>query len=1092
MNTTYNTQISQKSAGLLLQANTSGVNNSLQAQQMLQQFQSADQFDQNAIYKKASYAPAAGGSSAQKQADNSTMLQQQQTISNGIPSIGGMIYHPQASGASEDRSRQNVANNLQGNNSSQQQQQVSSHRIMGGQNNQIAPGPSPGKRGSTSVSNLPQQLSTDKRYAPQAENLEQIEDDGSNYNGEANQEDDPEYAKDFHKAYQRLVEKIYHEQGNTLLISQEEILRFERLKTLNEEEFRARVYEFDHKKRLKIQQMQEENRDKDLVDCTFRPAIYSVEEGYQKRNLDQFLEDQNNFVKKVSKKIEDVKQLAAQQEVGAMHPQIDDVSRFIVETKLAEKREGKPIYERLYQLNQELIEKKMHQREELDNRFRNNESQISITKRENLDQILYEDAERRRKENAKAKAELDRTRDLPTGKPYHNEKSEKYVQKGFDKEYKAVKDEIKQSLGADAKDEDVLLQFKDMLNALTRLGFLPKNKPPENHEVQLTQDLWALMRGEEHGGVSFDTLRILLLNILGLRTRDREPQPSNYGSQVESQQPKTDQHNESSVVVPHSPSDQQQPPASANKRGPKHPIDVSKVCSFSPLGFITLNKGDHKRIFAHFKDFYVHRMQYVGLDTEYRQSKFDSYKPYEEVKEKPEISDKTSRLADKKRTKLLGGVDPSQVTKVDIFLIPKVDQSKIEAKKKELQDREVKDCTFNPVTNNYKNNASKVTHGDRCIDLYSTKQKGWFAGRTEKTMEDYEFERSKEDLKFKPEINNPEQVQRLVTKNFDAKKVDGIRGMDKVRDRMEKARQQQLEKKLMTERGMPSQLQAQVGKLAPQLTFQPQTSKFKSAFETREDKRNFKDSQISFHDSQLIESQQMLPPSPGKQRTTIGAPKNLEMRKAITNRINSQQFATSSSNQDNEQYDPVNQEQQVLQDGEQAQEGGYRAPRQGGSRQRDEQEYLQQQPIYGNGEEAADDFNGNGGENGYEELHHRPDENGAYPVNHSHEEDEEGDRENGRMSLNNEEHYEDGGSLIPDGREPMLYVDVNLGTTGSQRIVVYEGDQAEVLAAEFAQQHKLDAQMREKLTVMLHQQIAGVLEKIDEEQATSSNNSNIE
>lgn len=80
---------------------------------------------------------------------------------------------------------------------------------------------------------------------------------------------------------------------------------------------------------------------------------------------------------------------------------------------------------------------------------------------------------------------------------------------------------------------------------------------------------------------------------------------------------------------------------------------------FSPLGFITLNKGDHKRIFAHFKDFYVHRMQYVGLDTEYRQSKFDSYKPYEEVKEKPEISDKTSRLADKKRTKLLGGVDPS-------------------------------------------------------------------------------------------------------------------------------------------------------------------------------------------------------------------------------------------------------------------------------------------------------------------------------------------------------------------------------------------------------------------------------------------------
>lgn len=50
----------------------------------------------------------------------------------------------------------------------------------------------------------------------------------------------------------------------------------------------------------------------------------------------------------------------------------------------------------------------------------------------------------------------------------------------------------------------------------------------------------------------------------------------------------------------------------------------------------------------------------------------------------------------------------------------------------------------------------------------------------------------------------------------------------------------------------------------------------------------------------------------------------------------------------------------------------------------------------------------------------------------------------------------------------MLYVDVNLGSSGSQRIVVYEGDSAEVLAAEFAARHNLDNLMREKLTIMLH------------------------
>ena len=71
----------------------------------------------------------------------------------------------------------------------------------------------------------------------------------------------------------------------------------------------------------------------------------------------------------------------------------------------------------------------------------------------------------------------------------------------------------------------------------------------------------------------------------------------------------------------------------------------------------------------------------------------------------------------------------------------------------------------------------------------------------------------------------------------------------------------------------------------------------------------------------------------------------------------------------------------------------------------------------------------------------------------------------------------------------MLYVDVNLGSSGSQRIVVYDGDSAEGLASDFAAKFNLDNQMKEKLTIMLHQQIAGVLEKIDEEQATSSNNS---
>jgi hypothetical protein len=46
-----------------------------------------------------------------------------------------------------------------------------------------------------------------------------------------------------------------------------------------------------------------------------------------------------------------------------MHPVIDEVSRRIVEERLAEKRGGKPIHERLYELNKEIQDKKNYMRE---------------------------------------------------------------------------------------------------------------------------------------------------------------------------------------------------------------------------------------------------------------------------------------------------------------------------------------------------------------------------------------------------------------------------------------------------------------------------------------------------------------------------------------------------------------------------------------------------------------------------------------------------------------------------------------------------------------------------------------------------------
>ena len=68
-----------------------------------------------------------------------------------------------------------------------------------------------------------------------------------------------------------------------------------------------------------------------------------------------------------------------------------------------------------------------------------------------------------------------------------------------------------------------------------------------------------------------------------------------------------------------------------------------------------------------------------------------------------------------------------------------------------------------------------------------------------------------------------------------------------------------------------------------------------------------------------------------------------------------------------------------------------------------------------------------------------------------------------------------------DERDPKLYVDVNIGKNGMERITVYEGDTAEQLASDFAKKHKLSADMKKKLVALLEQQIAGVLPKIAED-----------
>ena len=167
---------------------------------------------------------------------------------------------------------------------------------------------------------------------------------------------------------------------------------------------------------------------------------------------------------------------------------------------------------------------------------------------------------------------------------------------------------------------------------LIKLGFLPRTKAPEAHELLLINDLWTLAKGQENHGVTFDTLNVILLNFIGVRTKDRELQSNDYVSSRSEVEGEHKNQDEGETSVSNKPVDRS-----------RLPVEVTSLGTFENGRFF-LKKGDHSKLFTHFKCFYVHRVQFVGgCDPEHRpKSLFDSYDPEFEIKEKPQISEKTS------------------------------------------------------------------------------------------------------------------------------------------------------------------------------------------------------------------------------------------------------------------------------------------------------------------------------------------------------------------------------------------------------------------------------------------------------------------
>ena len=69
-----------------------------------------------------------------------------------------------------------------------------------------------------------------------------------------------------------------------------------------------------------------------------------------------------------------------------------------------------------------------------------------------------------------------------------------------------------------------------------------------------------------------------------------------------------------------------------------------------------------------------------------------------------------------------------------------------------------------------------------------------------------------------------------------------------------------------------------------------------------------------------------------------------------------------------------------------------------------------------------------------------------------------------------------------EDRIPLLYLDVNLGSDGVSRVVIFEGDDPKEIALKFGKKHRLSDSKIEKLLKVIEDQLRNVLTQIKEKE----------
>ena len=934
--------------------------------------------------------------------------------------------------------------------------------------------------------------------------------------------ENPENVMQFKRAYERLAQKFHDqkEMDQANILAQEDVndAQESQMRMDNTQNTIERLQEFNKKKIQKIDQKKDEIEAKILKECTFHPEIIRTEP--QRRTVEDFLKDQKMFLEKkqenLMKKQEDQRAKMEMQYVGK--PELAAGSLRLINEKKKSDSPKEPIYEKLYHLKMKekqnlLGEKNIHEGSKMLERTEDSKFIPQIEERsrilnrpDRIDDHLYKDALRRQQKEKEA--ESDANKKLEQKKIDQN--SQKYVAKRFKKEFNKTLSncEITKSI----------LEFDQFRLILYLMGFI--NESTEGDQNNSLAQLWKFMGGEEKGAVTKTMLLNVLMAIMKIfpvEVQKKEPESIEElkDNPIKAEKAKkiteitiqeSTNFSESDLIEIHNNFHL----LYLNKIshvGKQRTIEVEK-CSFEPLidpnSEALAKKAREKLLKSKVEESKIQSSEENNIDLashadllvfqkQKKQEQLMKYKQERESKEiqectfKPTISEYKPMPNPKQDTKpkknvLVSSIHPSNDRCNDLYLLSKkIKKTTDMTPDQYILKKEEKEYTFRPNISKKEVTLEIKSQNDKFTQQAIERMK---KGRELKELKKAELERNTGITSLKTEVEKSKYKSTFKT---NLPKKPGIKSSYKkkqISDQKQnivyipESETQEVRKAIAkpdTQILKPKTIESQpIYNKIPPLKYEQkkQDNEFESGNLQNIPKINQNQPlnyNIREEPKKIIE-----PPKTNVVHEIIEESKNQKASPVVIE--NNSPVISSPEIKEIEDHGPISSIREVIKE-ENVEKVKKISPVE--SPQMENQIEIKESNDQSSSPEVQiKEEKETGSEKGL--VNDSPvEERKDSLVNEDEEMVDNEELEEEGLDVEEYEEEQNDSSRVSE-KAPLLYIDVNLGTDESDRIVVYEGDSAEELAKEFVKKHGLEEGMVSKLSGMLEEQINNLLTKIDE------------